>query len=85
MVPRRPNRRLRGSVSQQPRTAQHSCARESTGTHQKRGRNAYIWCRVDQAEEPLILTPVALAGVDAKLLRKEKIRAVDDGFVHLIR
>ena len=46
---------------------------------------AYIRRRVDKAEEPLILALVALVGVDAKLWSIEKVRAVDDSFIHLIR
>jgi hypothetical protein len=66
--------------------AQHSYKESSEiGAHSRGERSAYIWCRVDQAKEPLILALVALVGVDAELWSEEQIRAVDDGFVHLIR
>ena len=55
------------------------------GTHKRRGHDTYIWRRVDQAEEPLIPALVSLVRADVKLRSEEQIRAVDDGFVHLIR
>jgi hypothetical protein len=83
MVPRRPNQWLRGSVSQQPRIAQHSCKRVSRDTS-KAWHKVYIRSCVHKAEKPLIVRRVTRVGVDVKLRSKKQIRAVDDGFVHLI-
>ena len=41
-----------------------------------------VWRRINKTEEPLVATLVTLRA-NTKLLGEEKIRAVNDSFVHL--
>jgi hypothetical protein len=63
--------------------AQHSCKKVSRGASNV-WHSAYVWSRVHKAEEPLVLRLVTRVWVDVKLGGIKQIRAVDDGFVHLI-
>lgn len=86
IVPRRPKSLFSGSVSQQPRSAQHNYGgNESAESLEPKLGLTYIGSGVDETKEPLMLASIgAGCGINSKLRSKEELSAIDYSLIHAL-